>query len=244
MVLDGVVYDVTNYGPHHPGGLLDLTKAIGDDGTYLFEEFHHWVNPNGFIARYRVGFLKGTAAAKDKRPRNQIRVNRKSLQRLDCTRKLHRHWVPIVLKSYEEVAKFTYRFSFQLNDPSNSIKLSMLSDKICPFHVMIRMKFGNKYIVRPLTPLNVTAAIPTWLKPEQNLDDQELHIVVKLYEGGHLSKAVKDITLGSELHCAFTFSHLKLNDKSMVIEGMRGKRKYQGMSAMCFARVSVISISI
>mmetsp|Transcript_8487 Transcript_8487/g.19525 ORF Transcript_8487/g.19525 Transcript_8487/m.19525 type:complete len:413 (+) Transcript_8487:41-1279(+) len=43
MVLDKGVYNVTPYMDYHPGGVDELMRAAGDDGTGLFNEIHKWV---------------------------------------------------------------------------------------------------------------------------------------------------------------------------------------------------------
>lgn len=37
-IIDGNVYDITNYVPNHPGGESEILKICGEDGTSLFNK--------------------------------------------------------------------------------------------------------------------------------------------------------------------------------------------------------------
>jgi cytochrome b involved in lipid metabolism len=57
MVLGGLVYNVTPYLPFHPGGVPELMRGAGRNGTKLFGEIHPWVNYEGMLASCLVGRL-------------------------------------------------------------------------------------------------------------------------------------------------------------------------------------------
>jgi cytochrome b involved in lipid metabolism len=40
----GNVYNITPYLDYHPGGVDEIMKGAGIDGTTLFQEIHSWVN--------------------------------------------------------------------------------------------------------------------------------------------------------------------------------------------------------
>eukprot|EP00002_Diphylleia_rotans_P030349 TRINITY_DN6228_c0_g1_i1.p2 TRINITY_DN6228_c0_g1~~TRINITY_DN6228_c0_g1_i1.p2 ORF type:complete len:143 (-),score=17.91 TRINITY_DN6228_c0_g1_i1:265-693(-) len=61
MVLNGRVYNVTQYVRFHPGGLDELMKGAGKDGTSLFNKKHPWVNFNYILAKCFVGPYVGDA---------------------------------------------------------------------------------------------------------------------------------------------------------------------------------------
>jgi cytochrome b involved in lipid metabolism len=54
-VLGGKVYNITPYLPYHPGGVPELMRAAGKDGTKLFGEIHPWVNWEGMLAPCLIG---------------------------------------------------------------------------------------------------------------------------------------------------------------------------------------------
>merc|ERR1712130_963220 len=54
MVLNGHVFDITEYIPFHPGG-DQILKAKGGDGTELFLKFHRWVNIEAVLKNCWIG---------------------------------------------------------------------------------------------------------------------------------------------------------------------------------------------
>lgn len=57
MALNGKVYNVTPYADFHPGGVPELMRAAGRDGTKLFGEIHPWVNYETMLSACLVGLL-------------------------------------------------------------------------------------------------------------------------------------------------------------------------------------------
>ncbi|CAJ0944515.1 unnamed protein product, partial [Mesorhabditis belari] len=55
----GQVYDVTSYLEFHPGGIPELMRASGRDGTALFNQYHAWVNYENMLKSCFVGHFKG-----------------------------------------------------------------------------------------------------------------------------------------------------------------------------------------
>jgi cytochrome b involved in lipid metabolism len=60
-IIDGNVYDVTSYVPRHPGGIGEIVKACGKDGTSLFESVsdHERGGARGILEEYYLGPLEG-----------------------------------------------------------------------------------------------------------------------------------------------------------------------------------------
>lgn len=56
-MINGKVYDVTQYLNYHPGGKPKLMMGVGTDGTDLFMKFHSYVNAHYILAKNQVGFL-------------------------------------------------------------------------------------------------------------------------------------------------------------------------------------------
>ena len=56
-VLNGRVYDVTEYAKVHPGG-KKIFLGKGKDCTELYNKYHPWVNGAYLIGKYQVGVLK------------------------------------------------------------------------------------------------------------------------------------------------------------------------------------------
>ncbi|KAJ6442687.1 cytochrome b5 [Purpureocillium lavendulum] len=57
MALNGKVYNVTPYAKFHPGGVPELMRGAGRDGTKLFGEIHPWVNYETMLAACLIGLL-------------------------------------------------------------------------------------------------------------------------------------------------------------------------------------------
>ena len=64
-VVKGVVYNVRQYLPYHPGGEKILKGVVGKDSTKLFEKHHAWVSAEGMLASCVVGWLKQDCASDD-----------------------------------------------------------------------------------------------------------------------------------------------------------------------------------
>ncbi|EIE91857.1 hypothetical protein RO3G_16568 [Rhizopus delemar RA 99-880] len=55
--IQGKVYNITPYLKFHPGGVKDLMRCAGKDGTRLFMLTHSWVNTDYLLDQCMVGFL-------------------------------------------------------------------------------------------------------------------------------------------------------------------------------------------
>ena len=56
-IINGKVYDITDYIPYHPGGVKKLMLGAGTDCTKLFVKFHAWVNVDAMIGKCCVGVI-------------------------------------------------------------------------------------------------------------------------------------------------------------------------------------------
>lgn len=56
-ILNGRIYDITEYAKVHPGG-RKIFLGKGKDCTELYNKYHPWVNGAALIGRYQVGVLK------------------------------------------------------------------------------------------------------------------------------------------------------------------------------------------
>eukprot|EP00050_Salpingoeca_kvevrii_P021474 m.111147 g.111147 ORF g.111147 m.111147 type:complete len:526 (-) comp9364_c0_seq1:184-1761(-) len=57
MALRGRVYNVSPYLEFHPGGVDELLRGAGIDGTELFNQYHAWVNGESMLEKCLVGYL-------------------------------------------------------------------------------------------------------------------------------------------------------------------------------------------
>ncbi|KAK9893360.1 cytochrome b5 [Cystobasidium minutum MCA 4210] len=56
-IFNGKVYNITPYLHYHPGGVGELMKCAGKDGTELFMKTHAWVNVELMMEGCLIGFL-------------------------------------------------------------------------------------------------------------------------------------------------------------------------------------------
>ncbi|VIO99857.1 Cytochrome b5-like Heme/Steroid binding domain containing protein [Brugia malayi] len=59
ILLGEKVYDVTDYLAFHPGGVEELMRVAGTDGTDLFNKMHAWVNYDTMLKTCFVGTFNG-----------------------------------------------------------------------------------------------------------------------------------------------------------------------------------------
>lgn len=52
----GKVYNLSPYLKYHPGGVKELMRVAGRDGTKLFTYTHAWVNAEHMLGKCLVGF--------------------------------------------------------------------------------------------------------------------------------------------------------------------------------------------
>ena len=57
-IYKGNVYDITMYLDYHPGGIDVLKPCFGKDMTELFDKYHSYVRIDGFIGKFKIGYIK------------------------------------------------------------------------------------------------------------------------------------------------------------------------------------------
>ncbi|KAG7194811.1 uncharacterized protein KQ657_004492 [Scheffersomyces spartinae] len=58
--INGKVYNVTPYVNFHPGGVEEIMKCAGKDGTSLFNKYHSWVNVDRMLGSCCVGVFSAS----------------------------------------------------------------------------------------------------------------------------------------------------------------------------------------
>lgn len=56
IVINGIVADITNWIPKHPGGDI-IMKGIGKDATHLFNSIGHSSNAKQLLKKYKIGII-------------------------------------------------------------------------------------------------------------------------------------------------------------------------------------------
>lgn len=57
MIFNGKVYNITPYLPFHPGGIPQLMRGAGTDGTTLVMKYHPWVNVEMMLDKCMLGYF-------------------------------------------------------------------------------------------------------------------------------------------------------------------------------------------
>ncbi|CCE73252.1 Piso0_000282 [Millerozyma farinosa CBS 7064] len=55
--IKGKVFNISEYVDFHPGGVEEIMKCAGKDGTFLFNKYHSWVNVDRMLEKCMVGVL-------------------------------------------------------------------------------------------------------------------------------------------------------------------------------------------
>lgn len=55
--INGKVFNITPYLNFHPGGVDEIMKCAGRDGTTLFNKYHRWVNADKMLEKCWIGML-------------------------------------------------------------------------------------------------------------------------------------------------------------------------------------------
>lgn len=66
ICIRGRVYNATPYLEFHPGGIPEIMRGVGRDGTDLFDETHKWVNAESMLEKCFIGPLKRDSVVKMK----------------------------------------------------------------------------------------------------------------------------------------------------------------------------------
>ncbi|EFJ30841.1 hypothetical protein SELMODRAFT_170012 [Selaginella moellendorffii] len=74
FIINGKVYDVTNFLVDHPGGEDALLAVAGKDASQDFEEVGHSDSAKEQMEQFLVGFVEGYAGDKDSRPAKRSAV--------------------------------------------------------------------------------------------------------------------------------------------------------------------------
>jgi len=125
IIIRNKVYNVTQYAAYHPGGLRELMRSAGADGTALYNEIHPWIDI-GLIGKLQVGILDKHSRLANKESVLDPRIFR-------SFKVSHTSWD----------TKDVLRLRVDLGEPTKTM---------CGQHVVMRLG-SNKRIERQYTPI-------------------------------------------------------------------------------------------
>jgi cytochrome-b5 reductase len=66
------VYDITMFLEYHPGGIDILRPCFGKDMTELFNKYHSYIRIDGFIGKFKIGYIKKKKVNLSNKPKTII----------------------------------------------------------------------------------------------------------------------------------------------------------------------------
>ncbi|KAK8079513.1 nitrate reductase [Apiospora hydei] len=183
FVINGEVYDGTQYLEGHPGGATSIFGAAGQDASEEF--FGYSENAKAMMPDYHIGTLdevsrailsSGEVASTDATDNEEARP-------IFLQSKL---WTKAILSAKTRLSSDTKIFTFDLEHPSQTAGLPVGK------HLMMRLRdpVTREAIIRSYTPIS-------------DINGQgKLHVLVKIYydtpecKGGRMTQALDSIPIG------------------------------------------------
>jgi nitrate reductase (NAD(P)H) len=186
VVINNIVYDLTDFLNEHPGGSASILAHSGTDVTGIFESIH---SNDAHILKnsYAIGYVSDVAptshVSQIKRFPNitpdgyPIELN-------------PRKWIDVSLKKKEYLTKDTRRFTFALSRPDHRMWLPWGK------HLKLGIVENENMIVRPYTPVKPI------LKEE---DNGTFELIIKIYSptpskpGGKMTQRLENLEIGEKV---------------------------------------------
>lgn len=79
-VIDGEVYDITNYVDQHPGGKKKILRGQSKDASEMFHRFHPGLKISNTVLQFlKIGDLRKDTQSKEENPVDESRSSSDSL---------------------------------------------------------------------------------------------------------------------------------------------------------------------
>ena len=176
MALRGKVYNVSKYFPYHPGGVEELKRGAGKDGTALFDEFHRWVSIDGFLQKCYIGPLIVDAADADATSVAESSTPSKVSSPMSPS-----EWRSFNLVGRRQLSSMTWllRFAFQEKGASFGWEAER--------HIRVRVSINGVVTEREYTPVSPLSQTGTF------------DLAVKVYPKGKLSLFLFNMKVGDAI---------------------------------------------
>ena len=184
VVVDGKVYDLSDFLNSHPGGSAAILAHAGRDVTAEFLDIHS-ADANILKANYVIGYVGKEIVT----PHVSARIKQPNETPDGHPVVLNPHeWITVTLSNKQELTHDTRRFTFKLASPDHRMWLPWGK------HIDMAMMISpSRMVVRPYTPIKP-------ILPEE--DNGTFELVVKIYfptnraPGGLLTTRLEQLKIG------------------------------------------------
>jgi len=200
IIVDGVVYDLSEFTGMHPGGVASIVINAGEDNTALFNSIHG-EDAKKWLQHFSIGLVAEKGDGK-----TIPGISRPSKWALQPQK-----WIDVTLKSRDPVNHNTYRFKFELCDRSKKLGLPIGQHVLLEAHIG-----GGNLVVRPYTPVSPIM---------ESEDEGILEFVIKIYRaganphfqhGGLLTQYLEKIDIGTKLRVKGPEGHIRHQSKGVL----------------------------
>ncbi|KAI1779704.1 hypothetical protein F4818DRAFT_437009 [Hypoxylon cercidicola] len=181
FVVNGQVYDGTNFLDGHPGGAASIFGAAGQDASEEFLAIHS-ENAKAMLVDYHIGTLD--EASRAILANGEAEAPQNSEPRLTFLQS--KVWTKAILSAKKKISSDTKVFTFELEHAEQTSGLPIGQ------HLMMRLRdpVTREAIIRAYTPLSETT------------EKGKLHVLIKIYydtlerKGGKMTQALDAIPIG------------------------------------------------
>jgi nitrate reductase (NAD(P)H) len=202
VVIDRVVYDLTDFLDSHPGGSASILAHSGMDVTSIFASIHS-DSASAFKDSYAIGYVSDKAVEVVEYPNKTDDGHTIGLK--------PRKWIDVKLIKKQKISPDTRRFIFAFSD--FQCKMWLPWGK----HIKLAIFENDDMIIRPYTPVKPI------LKSE---DDGTFELVIKIYfphddkPGGAMTQKLEQLAIGDTIRVKGPEGHINyLGNGNFVILG-------------------------
>ncbi|KAI6646611.1 Cytochrome b5 reductase 4-like isoform X5 [Oopsacas minuta] len=208
--IKGRIYNLSHYLNYHPGGVSEIMRAAGIDGTSLFIEVHSWVNEIKMLEKCVVGhliaspqFLVPSAPSVANSATNSNSLSPSMQRKAALIDNINDPcWKEATLHSVVSLTKDTRLFTLQLpKGVSMHVPIG--------YHIHLKAHLpSSQQLLRSYTPVDHVTG-------ESLLNDKSLiSLIIKIYPNGPMSSFLDKCPTGTKVNLSrpegtFDFSDLK-----------------------------------
>lgn len=188
IIIDGMVYDTTNYLNSHPGGADSILLNATQDVTEAFYAIHS-ERAVRMLKEFHIGYIEENSNSNSRNQTDDIADNSDEFETGKIALGTSK-WLEIELKKREEVNENTRLYTFSLPTPSQKLGLPVGN------HVFVRAIIDGKTIIRAYTPVSsdddfgvVVFLIKTYFSGTDN----------RYPEGGKMSQYFEKLRIGEKI---------------------------------------------